>query len=165
MTEPLTLLFIEPQRLLSQTQCFTLLKAIEDIQTVTPRIYRQCEECFRSTISAAHGLQQAPAPRDLLKKTVSNATSSSGFSLVGSCMLESGISNDGGGGGGTRTESGSGSGLLILVGEEDQTNDAVKRGWDWRLGMSAQATGDDVLRILRLGLARDLTRGWLEGEV
>lgn len=82
-------------------------------------------------------------------------------------MLESGTSN-GNGAGGARTESGSESGLLILVGDEDHqinNDDAVKRGWDWRLGLSAQATGDDVLRILRLGLATDLSRGWLEGEV
>lgn len=125
---------------------------------MTPRVYGQCEECFRSTVAAAHGFQQAPSPRELLKKTVSNMTSSSGFSLVGSCMLESGTSNGGG-----RTESGSGSGVLILV-EEDQPHE-IHRGWDWRKGMGRDSTGGDVLGILRLGLARDLSRGWLEGEV
>ena len=171
-------LSIEPERLLSQTQCFTLLKAIEDIQTVTPRIYRQCEECFRSTLAAAYGFQQAPSPRELLKKTVSNMTSSSGFSLVGSSMIDSRTSNGGSGNGsgaGGRTESGSGagSGVLILLGDDDDNDDdrdrdssrEVKRGWDWRKGMRPGSTAADALRILRLGLARDLSKGWLEGEV
>lgn len=170
-------LSIESERLLSQTQCFTLLKSIEDIQTVTPRIYRQCEECFRSTLAAAHGFQLAPSPRELLKKTVSNMTSSSGFSLVGSSMIDSRTSIGGSGPGG-RTESGSGagSGVLILLGDNDDNDDnddnrdrdkfrEVKRGWDWRKGMRPGSTAADALRILRLGLARDLSKGWLEGEV
>ena len=37
----------------------------------------------------------------------------------------------------------------------------IKRGWDWRSGISANTTGEDVLRILRLGLARDLATAWL----
>lgn len=90
-------------------------------------------------------------------------------------MLESRTSNGGGDGGG-RPESGSGSGVLILMGEgegeggDDNDNDAngprdIQRGWDWRKGMGPNSTGDDALRILRLGLARDISRGWLEGEV
>ncbi len=84
-------------------------------------------------------------------------TASSGFSLVGSSMLGSGTSNGGG-----RTESGTESGIMVLAGDESH---AVKRGWDWREGVGPQATASDVLRILRLGLAKDISRGWLEGEV
>lgn len=96
-------------------------------------------------------------------------------------MIDSRTSN-GGSGVGARTESGSGagSGVLILIGSDDDgdDNDAdknrdrdsnrtgeVRRGWDWRKGMKADSTAADALRILRLGLARDLSRGWLEGEV
>lgn len=80
-------------------------------------------------------------------------------------MLDSGTSNGDGGGG--RTESGSGSGVLVLMGDgnNSSSDDQVKRGWDWREGVEPHATGGDVLRILRLGLARDISRGWLEGEV
>jgi hypothetical protein len=37
----------------------------------------------------------------------------------------------------------------------------IKRAWDWRKGISASTTGDDVLRILRFGLAHDLAKAWL----
>ena len=105
-------------------------------------------------------------------------TSSSGFSLVGSSMIDSRTSNGGSGigsGATGRTESGSGagSGVLILLGDDNDDNDAdrdrhgirdVRRGWDWRKGMRADSTAGDALRVLRLGLARDLSKGWLEGE-
>lgn len=87
-------------------------------------------------------------------------------------MLESRTSNGGGGdsGGGGRTESGSGSGVLILVGDEDNNDGRdrrrdFQRGWDWRKGMKPGSSAGDALRILRLGLAKDLSRGWLKGEV
>ena len=43
--------------------------------------------------------------------------------------------------------------------------DPVKRAWDWRAGLlhSSHATGKDLLHILRLGLAKDLSRAWLDG--
>jgi hypothetical protein len=37
----------------------------------------------------------------------------------------------------------------------------IKRGWDWRDGISASTNGDDLLRILRHGLAKDLAKAWL----
>ena len=40
--------------------------------------------------------------------------------------------------------------------EEDE-----KRGWDWRKGLAEKAKGEDVLRILRLGLAKDIARHWI----
>ena len=67
-------------------------------------------------------------------------TGSSGFSLVGSSMMEA---SDGG-----RSRS--------RVGNADM----VKRAWDWRKGMKKDAKGEDVCRILRLGVARALGRCW-----
>lgn len=138
-----SLVFVnQAKSVLSLPQCFALLKAIEDLQTVTSRVYAQCEACFRSTLDAYQG-RRAPAPsRELLKKTMSSMSSS--FSLVGSSMLDSGSSNGIGG-----------SGALVKP-EEDE-----KRGWDWRKGLPEGATDEDVLRILRLGLAKDIARHWL----
>ena len=36
-----------------------------------------------------------------------------------------------------------------------------KRGWDWRSGLHAGSTAEDVLRMARLGLSRDLARLWI----
>lgn len=83
-------------------------------------------------------------------------TSSSGFSLVGSFMLESESSMGGGGDGG-------GSGVMVKAPKDGGKGDSAKRGWDWRKGVGREALGSDVLRILRLSLARDISRAWVEG--
>ena len=54
---------------------------------------------------------------------------------------------------------GSSSSSRALV--KSQANDDRKRGWDWRKGLPEDAKGEDVLRILRLGLAKDIARHWM----
>lgn len=88
-----------------------------------------------------------------MRKTVSSLTSSSGFSLVGSELL------------GESMTSGGGSGSMVKLGgrrtnNEDKT-ETVKRGWDWRKGVRSDAKGDHILRVLRLGLARDMAKAWI----
>ena len=136
----------EPKSILSLRQCFAVLKAIEDLQTVTSRVYAQCEECFRAATAAFEGRSAPAAPRELLKKSMSSMTSAGSFSLVGSSMLDS------------RTTEGSGSRALI------KPEEGKRRGWDWRKGLAKDARGDDVLRILRLGLAKDIARHWIADE-
>ncbi|CAI7639489.1 unnamed protein product [Penicillium bialowiezense] len=140
----------QPTAVLTVSQQFTILSAIEDLETVTPRVYAQCEECFHSTLleyqSATRGeASDRPSPRSLLKKSVNANTSS--FSVIGNDMLES------------RTRSGSGAGSVgssaVLVGAD------ADRGWDWRAGLPESAKGEDILRMLRLGLARGLSQGAL----
>ncbi|MCJ1476428.1 hypothetical protein MMC13_005094 [Lambiella insularis] len=143
----------QPTRILALPQLLSLLTAIEDLQTVHPRIYAQCQDCLTSTLAAAQGSQRAPSPREMMKKSISDLTSSSAFSLVGSSMMEE--TGDG-------FESRSGSGLLNGKGKSKESGD--KRGWDWRTGMKKGARGEDVLRILRLGLAREVARAWVDGE-
>ena len=139
----------EPTAFLTVSQQFTILSAIEDLETVTPRVYAQCEECFRSTLleyqSSTRGETDRPSPRSMLKKSVNFNTSS--FSIIGNDMLES-----------ARMRSGSGSvgGSAVFVGGAD-------RGWDWRQGLEEDARGEDILRMLRLGLARGLSCGALGG--
>lgn len=62
-------------------------------------------------------------------------------------MLDSGSSN------------GMGSSRALVKSQEDR-----KRGWDWRKGLAENAKGEDVLRILRLGLAKDIARHWISEE-
>ncbi|PWY77098.1 hypothetical protein BO70DRAFT_363644 [Aspergillus heteromorphus CBS 117.55] len=149
----------QPTPILSTSQLFTILSAIEDLQTVTPRVYAQCEECFRSTLiqyqssKRAHtsdSLVQPPSPRAMLKKSVSSLTASSTFSLIGNDMIES-----------ARTRSGSGSvgssAVLVPRADGEAAVSSEKRGWDWRAGLPEDITGDDILRILRLGIAKGLS--------
>ena len=42
--------------------------------------------------------------------------------------------------------------------------DRISRSWDWRMGWQLGATGEDVLRVLRLNVAKELARGGVDGE-
>lgn len=101
---------------------------------------------------------------------------SSSFSLVGSSLLDSQLVDameiDSGGGGGTGGEGGCSKALTRSGGEEGD----VQRGWDWRSGMmndddddddrddGADKNGEHLIRILRLGLAREVAACWMRGE-
>jgi len=41
------------------------------------------------------------------------------------------------------------------------TKSTVKRAWDWRKGMEKDAVGQDVLKILRMGLAEEIAQTWI----
>lgn len=139
----------QPKRTLTLPHLYALLGAIEDLQTAPSLIYKQAEECFAATLA---GVGRPTSPSALLKKSVSNlTTASSQFSLVGSEMLGSGS-----GTGGVSTES---SGVLVggARGKE------VKRAWDWRVGFKGRkVVGVDVCRLLRLGIAEEIGRAWVE---
>lgn len=153
----------QSERELSLSQCVDLLKAIEDLQTVASRVYEQCEECFRCTLANGQPLQQRQKrldAREMLKKSISNMTvsSSSAFSLIESEMMESE----------TRESTGS-EGVMINMVENVRDGavtrrDDLQRGWDWRKGVSADMSGAELLRRMRLGLARDMARAWVECE-
>lgn len=175
LAESLPLLNHPLKRLLTLPQVYALIKAIEDLQTVSPRVYDQCEECFRSTLANARGerVLSPEAPRALLKKSLSGLTGSSGFSMfemVGSEVLGrppqdmdvDGQEHDEGRRG--RSRSMGSSGVLVKGKDERERAAEVKRGWDWRTGLKADVKGEDVLGILRLELAKEVARGWLDGE-
>jgi hypothetical protein len=131
----------QPGSSMTVSQIEILLKAIEDLQTVGPRVYSACSEFLQTVIASAQGLKGS-SPTDMLRKSTSNTSGTSSFSLVGSSMLASQLK-----------QSMSTSGVLV--------KGSIKRAWDWRRGISAGMTGEDVLRILRLGLAKDLAKAWL----
>jgi hypothetical protein len=131
----------QPNFSITAAQIDILLKAIEDLQAVGPRIYGVCTG-FLGTVIASVGGLKGSTPTDMLRKSTSNVSGTSSFSLVGSSMLASQLKQSMGS-----------SGVLVKAN--------IKRGWDWRQGISAGTTGDDVLRILRLGLAKDLAKAWL----
>ncbi|KAL4897461.1 hypothetical protein BDV59DRAFT_167770 [Aspergillus ambiguus] len=159
----------QPTPVLSVPQQIAVLSAIEDLETVTPRVYSQCEECFRSTLIDHQSSQHAtlstapsnesfvlpPSPRALLKKSVSSQTASSTFSFISNDMIESAR-------GRSVPGSTSSSGVLVPRMNEGRRDNAQERGWDWRAGLPSDVKGEDVLRMLRLGLARGLSFGALE---
>ncbi|KAF2429384.1 hypothetical protein EJ08DRAFT_276773 [Tothia fuscella] len=150
--EALPLLGNSP-RTLKLPALYTLLKAVEDLQTIGPRISAKCESVFHIALENFHG-GEVPSPRARLRKEtsgMSGMTGSSQFSLVGSSLLNSKETM------GTVGSGSEGSGVLVGRGE-------VRREWDWREGLRRNADGEDVLRVLRLGLGREVARAWAEGE-
>jgi hypothetical protein len=106
-------------------------------------IRAQCEVVLAETL---------PSSRSSLGKSTSNlTTASSQFSLIDSTELNS-IQ-------GFSTES-----SAVLV-RGTSTLDHAERGWDWRKGFPKGAKGEDVLKVLRLGIAQEMGRAFAEGEV
>lgn len=134
----------ETAAVITLDQMDTLLKAVEDIETVSSTVFEAADEFFNLVLASAQGLKGS-TPHDLMRrKNTGTGSSGSGSSLMlsGSTMLASQLQ---------RSVS---SGL-------SRSGGAVKRGWDWRNGLAAGATSRDVLRILRLGLSKDLSKLWL----
>ncbi|KAI1081286.1 hypothetical protein F5B20DRAFT_537634 [Whalleya microplaca] len=119
-------------------QIDTLLKAIEDIQTVGSRVYDAADEFFKLVLAPGHGKGSTPA--DLLKQSTSSLGGS--FVMAGSSMIASQLHQS--------------------VLKSGMVKGSVKRAWDWRNGVRAGSSSKDVLRQIRLGLTRDLANLWLE---
>lgn len=134
----------ESPPLFSTSQLFTLLRAVEDLQTVGPRIFAFNETLFTTTLENAWGAD-VPSPRAMLKKETSGMTGSSQFSLVGSSLLNSQEA---------MAESGESE---VLVG-----NPNLRRGWDWRKGLKRTSKAEEVLRIVRLVVAERVADAWSE---
>lgn len=139
------LIFVnQPKRTLTLRHLYSLLAAIEDLTTAPSMIQSQCEEVLSTTLLAAHD------SHSLHKSTSNLTTASSQYSLIGSA--------DFGSADGQSTES---SAVLVRGGHVDER----KRAWDWRRGFHKGASADDLVRILRLGIAREIARAFAEGEV
>lgn len=130
--------------LLALEQIDILLKSVEDIETVGGSVYKACNDFFQLVLASAPALLKGSTPADLLKKSGSGSVGISGTSMLAS-QLHRSVAGGG---------QGSGSGSLAA-----KSN--VKRGWDWRAGLDYSTTAEDVLRILRLGLTKDLAKLWL----
>ena len=132
--------------LISLEQLDILLKAIEDVQTVGSRVYETCQEFFQLVLASAPALLKGSTPADLMRKSTERGS----MVLSGTSMLASQLHRSVAGGG----SPGKGAGPLPPKGN-------AKRGWDWRSGLTSSTSAEDVLRILRLGLTKDLAKLWL----
>jgi hypothetical protein len=137
------------ERILSTDRLVAIIRAAEDLETVNPKIFARCEDVLRASVGNAHS-GDTPSPRALLRKSTSGLTTSSQFSLVeASALFGSQESKESG-----KTSEGSG----VLV------HGIVKRGWDWRKGLSQSAKGGDVVKILRFAVAQEIGRVWAVGD-
>ena len=141
----------------TSSQLYALLAAIEDLETVSERVYAAADECLQASMRNYEG-SAPPSPREMLKKSMSSGTNSNfSFSLMGSEMLAR--SGESGGSGGKSV------GSAVLVKGSGGKEDGVARGWDWRSafkGNEVEGVGREVLRELRRGIAGELS--WRELE-
>lgn len=121
--------------LLALDQIDILLKAIEDAETVGSRVYSACDEFFNLVVASGQGMKGS-TPADLMKST--SSLSGSSYVLTGSMMLTSQLQKS--------------------ISGPNKT----RRGWDWRKAFGKDTKSREVLRLLRLGLAKDLASLWLE---
>lgn len=126
--------------LLCSDQIHTLLRAVEDLQSVHSRIYTACDDFVATVMASAPGLKGS-TPSDMLQKSMSQSNGS--FSLVGSSVLASQLKRS------------------MHSSRQLGKNGCINRAWDWRRGLTAATSGHDILRLLRIGLARDLAKSWL----
>jgi hypothetical protein len=129
---------------ISLSQIDTLLKAIEDLEAVGPRVYMACDEFLQLVMASAPGGLKGSTPADLMRK--STASMSASFVLSGSSMLASQLQKS--------LSGAAGAGALGRL-------QNVKRSWDWRNKVTAGTTGEKLLERLRKSLAKDLAGFWL----
>ncbi|KAH6649925.1 hypothetical protein F5144DRAFT_636218, partial [Chaetomium tenue] len=137
----------------SLDQIDVILKAIEDLQAVDDRVYHASDEFLQLVLASTPGGLKGSTPADLLKKSGAagggGAAGATGGGQGGNVML-------------------AGSSLVAsqlqrsLTGGGALGKVAVKRGWDWRAEVTTKTRGRDVMKRLRLGLAKDLAGLWLE---
>jgi hypothetical protein len=146
-----------PSSILSVEQQSIILAAIEDLETVAPRVFAAVQEFFYECLNE-YIFEKTGETRKSLQKSASGLTASSSFSIVGSEMKVDSVSNT--------SKNGKDSGAP-LVPRPDTTREyatkSIQRGWDWRAGLAESEAGEDevkpenkVLRILRLRLAKGM---------
>ena len=132
----------EPKQILKTPHLLTIIRAVEDLQTVTPAVYDQAAALFSASIQNSTSGSQVSS-QELAKSVAGLGKSTMGFEMVNS-------------NGGLQAESGSV--VLSASGAE------VKRGWDWRKGATAMrgrnVGPEDVLRVLRTQVAKEMAKVW-----
>ncbi|KAI0402248.1 hypothetical protein F4802DRAFT_577100 [Xylaria palmicola] len=119
-------------------QIDTLLKAVEDIQTVGSRVYEVADEFFKLVLASGHGKGSTPA--SLLSQSTPSLGGS--FVMTGSSMIASQLHKS--------------------VVKSGMIKPGVKRAWDWRATVYTTTSSTEVLKQLRLGLTKDLANLWVE---
>ncbi|KAL5594630.1 uncharacterized protein BROUX77_007977 [Berkeleyomyces rouxiae] len=145
--------------IVSADQMDVLLKAIEDLQTVGGRVYTACVDFFDYVLAATPGGLKGSTPADLLRTGApssatatggSSSTTTTTFVMAPSSIVAAQLNR-----------SLSAASANAAAGGAAARLAAAQRGWDWRAGLHVGMGADEVLRVLRLGLSRDLAKLWL----
>lgn len=126
-----------------------LLRAVEDLESVTPLVYEQTESLFKSAITnytespthlvASQDLAKSVSGTLLSKST--NNLGASGYAMIGS------------------------NGSLATTNGDEGDRIEANRGWDWRAGavsaLGKSVKGEDVLRVLRAQVAKEMAKAWM----
>lgn len=131
----------EPRRILKPAQIFAILRAVEDISSVSESIFSTCEQCLDATMSDARG-KPSQSLKSTLRKSTNALTDASRSHLLESTVQSSGAGGD----------------ALRRTGQKKGQD--VERAWDWRKGLSSTTSGHDVLKIVRVALAREIAAAW-----
>lgn len=140
----------EPRPLLNTPQLLLLIRAVEDLETVTPFVYSQAESLFKAAITNFSDSPGHLLPSQDLAKSISGALmaksttslSASGYAMIGS------------------------TGSLDTTNGEGGEKVRISRAWDWRKGAVAvggkNVRGEEVLRVLRTQVAKEVAKAWLQ---
>lgn len=134
--------------ILKTPQLLVLLRAVEDLEAVTPLVYDQAESLFKAAIANyIDSPTHLVASQDLAKSVSGAFMAKSTNSLAASSY-------------GMVASNGS---LATSTGDEDEKIE-IQRGWDWRKGaahVGKSVTGQQMLTVLRTQVAKDMATSWL----
>ncbi|RKF58656.1 Nucleoporin NUP85 [Erysiphe neolycopersici] len=128
----------QPDFILTVRQIETLLYAIEDLHSIPSRIFTICADFLYTVMESNRETSSTRLQQHL--NIGSNRMSNP--HPVGNSILASQLKQ-----------------LVNVHGKEG--SDTIQRGWDWRDRLSPETTADELLKLLRLGLIKDLARAWL----
>lgn len=127
--------------ILTVPQIQTLLYTIEDFNCVPSFVYTKCTEFLQTVITSGGALKKSTPAKSQQQSITDLNRMSNNFSPVSPPLV-------------SKQEQ-----LVKFSGS--LSKNVVERGWDWRDFISTETTGNDLLRLLRLGLAKDLGKAWL----
>lgn len=140
----------QDKRIFTQAQIFSLLRVVEDLETVSGRVREGAEGLVGAAMGAYRGNGAAGGNGS------GQMTRSKGKVLEGSLGASSWDVLA------SRSTLGSTS-----TGRAADGKSEAKRAWDWRKGLDAvvgaEVKSGDVLLLLRTALAREVARGWSGG--
>ncbi|KAL1296601.1 hypothetical protein AAFC00_000094 [Neodothiora populina] len=129
---------------LKAPQLLVLLRAVEDLQSVTPLVYDQAEALFRSTVqnyceSPSHLIASQDLAKSVMLSKSTTILAASSYGMIGS---------DG-----------------SLLPDDANSKVEVQRGWDWRAGaahLGKSVKGEEMMRVLRTQVAKEMATAWMQ---